>query len=215
MTHFHIPRNDKDKTMGHDIANDNAKRPVRVRVRRSKRVGKRRRVGRLRLPGTEQGAPTPERLAKAEGHVEIGNDEQGARVYTLRDSPLERLNARGGIDPREYSALMKFKQHWHHAGLLPSVGGIDLNRVFASDPGSYSGMAKTERQVFHRQRYREAVQHIGLRASLVVERVVCNEQTLEMAGLALNWRTPAQARAAATELLRDAAYRLAQLWGIG
>ncbi len=202
--------------MGNDIANDNAKRPTRVRILRSKRKGKRGRVGRLRRIRTDEGgAPTPERLAKAEGHVEIGNDEQGARVYTLRDSPLERLSARGGIDPREYSALMKFKQHWHHAGLLPTVGSIDLNRVFASDPGSYSGMAKTERQVFHRQRYREAVQHIGLRASLVVERVVCNEQTLEMAGLALNWRTPAQARAAATELLRDAAYRLAQLWGIG
>ncbi len=136
------------------------------------------------------------------------------RAYVFGESPLERLNARGGLDPSEYSALMKFKQHWHHAGLLPAIGGIDLNRVFASDPWSHSGMAKTERQVFHRQRYRAAVQHIGTRATLVVERVVCAEQNLEMAGLALNWRTPAQARAAATEILREAGYRLAQLWGI-
>lgn len=202
--------------MGNDITNDNGTRAAPARDKKFKRSRKRKRVGRLRQRRVEQpGEPTPERLVKAEGHVEIGDDGQGTRVYALRDSPLERLSARGGIDPREYSALMKFKQHWHHAGLLPSIGGIDLNRVFASDPGSYSGMPKTERQVFHRQRYRKAVQHIGLRASLVVERVVCNEQTLEMAGLALNWRTPAQARAAATELLRDAGYRLALLWGIG
>jgi hypothetical protein len=178
------------------------------------RLKPRRKVGRLRLRSPD-GAPTRERLAKADGHVEVGDDGQGARIYTLRDAPLERLNSRGGIEPREYSALMKFKAHWVQAGLQPSLGGIDLARVFAADPGSFSGMAKTERQVFHRQRYREAVQHIGLRAALVVERVVCAEQTLEMAGLALNWRTPAQARAAATELLRDAGARLAVLWGIG
>jgi len=199
MTHFHIP----------------PKGDITMKTKDGKSRPKRGRVGRLRTRREPLGAPTQERLAKADGHVEIGDDAQGTRIYTLRDSPLERLNARGGIDAREYSALMKFKQHWHHAGLQPSVGSVDLSRVFTVDPGGYSGMAKTERQVFHRQRYREAVQHIGLRAALVVERVVCAEQTLEAAGLALNWRTPAQARAAATELLRDAGYRLAQLWGIG
>jgi hypothetical protein len=160
------------------------------------------------------GAPTAERLAKADGHVDIGDDGQGHRIYTLRDSPLERLASRGAVAPKEYSALMKFKQHWTHAGLQPSIGSIDLTRVFASDPAGGSGMAKTERQVFHRQRYREAVQLIGLRAALVVERVVCAEHSVEAAGFALNWRTPAQARAAATELLRDAGERLARLWGI-
>lgn len=210
MTHFHTPSKDSAKQLTNGESKSATKSPV-------KRLKPKRRIARLRRHTLrdEQGAPTPERLKLAEGHVEVGDDAQGTRVYTLRDSPLERLSARGGIDPREYSALMKFKQHWYHAGLQPALGGVDLARVFASDPASFSGMAKTERQVFHRQRYREAVQHIGLRAALVVERVVCAEQTLEMAGLALNWRTPAQARAAATELLRDAGYRLAQFWGVG
>ena len=183
---------------------------MKVKRQRLKRA-----VGRLRERRGELGAPTAERLRHADGQVEIGDDGQGTRIYTLRDAPLDRLNGRGALQPKEYSALMKFKAHWVQAGLQPSLGGIDLARVFASDPGAYSGMAKSERQVFHRQRYREAVRHIGLRASLVVERVVCAEQTLEMAGFALNWRTPAQARAAATELLRDAGERLAVLWGIG
>ncbi len=187
---------------------------TRVKDIKVARLKPKRRVARLRRR-TDEGAPTRERLDKAQGHVEIGDDGQGARIYTLRDAPLDRLNSRGGLEPKEYSALMKFKAHWVQAGLQPSLGGVDLARVFAADPGGFSGMAKTERQVFHRQRYREAVQHIGLRAALVVERVVCAEQTLEMAGFALNWHTPAQARAAATELLRDAGERLAQLWGIG
>ncbi|MDR3468824.1 MAG: hypothetical protein P4M07_23080 [Xanthobacteraceae bacterium] len=182
---------------------------------KGKRGKPKRAVGRLRERASDRGAPTQERLRHAEGAVEIGDDGQGARVYTLRDAPIERMQSRGALEPKEYSALMKFKAHWVQAGLSPSIGSIDLARVFASDPGNYSGMAKTERQVFHRQRYREAVQHIGLRAALVVERVVCAEQTLEMAGFALNWKTPAQARAAATELLRDAGERLAALWGIG
>lgn len=186
-----------------------------ITIAKVKRGKAKRAVGRLRQRASDRGAPTDERLRHADGHVEVGDDGQGARIYTLRDAPLDRLNGRGGLEPKEYSALMKFKQHWVQAGLQPSIGSIDLARVFASDPGGFSGMAKTERQVFHRQRYREAVQHIGLRASLVVERVVCAEQTLEMAGFALNWRTPAQARAAATELLRDAGERLAKLWGIG
>jgi hypothetical protein len=174
---------------------------------------KARRRARTRLP-PDSGAPTPERLAHAQGHFDRGNDA-GRRIYTLRDSPLERLSHRGAVTPREYAALMKFKQHWTAAGLQPSLGNIDLARVFAADPASGSGMARTERQVFHRQRYRQAVQAIGLRSALVVERVVCAEQTLEAAGFALNWRTPAQARAAATEMLREAADRLARLWGIG
>ena len=185
-----------------------------IKIEKVKRKG-RRAVGRLRLRERDRGAPTEERLRHAEGHVDVGDDGRGARIYTLRDAPVDRLNSRGGLEPKEYSALMKFKAHWVQAGLQPSIGSIDLSRVFASDPGGASGMAKTERQVFHRQRYREAVQHIGLRAALVVERVVCAEQTLEMAGFALNWNTPAQARAAATELLRDAGARLAMLWGIG
>jgi hypothetical protein len=132
MTHFHIPAKPKKA------------------------------VGRLRQrPPIPDGMPTPERAAKAEGHIDIGDDGQGTRIYTLKDSPLDRMNTRGALDPKEYSALMKFKQHWHHAGLAPSAGGMDLNRVFSADPSSFSGMAKTERQVFHRQRYREAVQHIG------------------------------------------------------
>src|SRR5690242_3233941 len=88
--------------------------------------------------------PTEQRLRHAAGSYVEGDDKQGRVIITMRDSPLERLFARKGISGVEYTALQKYKHHWYHAGLEMGLGGMDLNRVFAPDPGSMSGMAKTE-----------------------------------------------------------------------
>jgi hypothetical protein len=80
---------------------------------------------------------------------------------------------------------------------------------------SFSGMARTEAQVFHRQRYREAVQHIGMIGASVVEQVACQEISLEQAGYKLGWGSKPQAIAAATERMKAALDRLVELWGVG
>lgn len=164
---------------------------------------------------TSQEGPNRFRLRHAAGAFEVGDDRQGNRVYTMVDTPLARAHARRVISDLQYRALAKFKHHWTCAGLEPSFGSSDLDRVFGSDVTGYSGMAKTEAQVFHRQRYREAVTAVGLVASRVVEAVVCEEKKLEEAGSAiLGWKHPLQARAAAVEKLRDAGDRLAREWGL-
>lgn len=101
-------------------------------------------------------------------------------------APLERLRAKGDLTEGEYKALLKYKHHSRNA----------------------DGVA------FHGDRYREAVQAIGMRSALVVDRVVCAEQPLERGDLALGWRTPATARAAATDILKAAGGHLARLWGM-
>jgi len=78
-----------------------------------------------------------------------------------------------------------------------------------------SGMAKSEGQAHHRQQYREARALLGHRPAIVVDNVICAEHPLEVAGYAIGWTNRPQAVAAATEMLRDAGYRLAKLWGIG
>lgn len=158
--------------------------------------------------------PTDERLCLAAGAFDEGNDKFGNKTYTMRETPLDKMRP-DRISGPEYAALQKFKIHWYHAGLEPSCGSVDLNRIFASDPSNFSGMAKSERQYFHRQMYREAVQEIGMRASLIVERVVCAEMPLSEAGEALGFASPYRARMAAADYLRDAGHRLARLWGIG
>src|SRR5262245_10639129 len=155
--------------------------------------------------------PTPERVRRAGRDFERGDTGQ----ITMRDSPLERAFARGVITQEQYSAGQKYRHHWYHAGLAEPLVSVDLNRIFAKDVGGYSGMAKSEQQLFHRQRYREAAQSAGKVGSHVLEWAVCREVVLEQVGYSLGWGSRAQAYAAAVERMKAALDELCKLWGIG
>ena len=160
--------------------------------------------------------PTPERIRRAQGFVERGNLGRGRTgVVTVRDSPIERARSRNVISQAQYTAALKYRHHWYRAGLASPLSSVELNRIFATDMTSFSGMARTEAQVFHRQRYREAVQHIGMIGASVVEQVACQEVSLEQAGYKLGWGSKPQAIAAATERMKSALDRLVELWGVG
>lgn len=168
--------------------------------------------------------PTPERLAKAEEFFTVGDDQTRGKVYTLQDSTMDRLYSRllkaaprAEEDNlrREYTALQRYKHHWYHSGQSPKIGSVDLNRVFALDPTSLSGMPASERQAHHRQQYRDARNALGHRAGIVVDNAICYETTLEIAGYAVGWKSKPQAISAAIECIRDSGERLARLWGIG
>ena len=166
------------------------------------------------IPNAEYG-PTVQRLAIAQGNVSIGDDKQGGRTYTMRDSPLDRAHKKGMVSGAQHSALQKFRHHWYHGGSAPSVGSVDMDRIFSGDPGGMNGMPKSEKQAFHRSKYREAVEEIGLRSSFVVEGVVCYENSLDEVGMKLGWSSPYRAREGAKGLMVGAAVKLAKLWGIG
>jgi hypothetical protein len=168
-------------------------------------------IKRRKQPLVERRAlPTPERLRRAGADVERGDSGQ----ITMRDSPLERALARHAVTPEQYSAGQKYRHHWYHAGLASQLGSLDLNRVLAVDIGAYAGMAKTENQLFHRQRYREAAQAVGKIGSYVLEWAVCREIALDQVGQGLGWSSRAQAYAAALERMRAALDELCKLWGI-
>ncbi len=157
---------------------------------------------------------TIERIRKTCGHFAVGDDKQGGKTWTMMDSPLERMATQGRLSKTEYDGLVKYRIHWFRAGLQPTLGSVDPNRIFASDPSSFSGMAKSEAQVFHRQKWREACELLGHRAGIVVDNVVCAEQSALSAGMCIGWKNRPQAEAAAIEILRDAGYRLAKHWGM-
>jgi hypothetical protein len=158
----------------------------------------------------DERGPTNARLRKSEGY-EIGNATGAIQV---RDAPIERMVARKIITEKQYSGLGKYRIHWFNGGLSPSYGGLDPNHIFASDISNFAGMAKSERQVFHRQQCRAANAVLGMKGTWVVERVVCQETTVEDAGRLMGWKNRPQAVAAATERLREAADRLCHLWGM-
>jgi hypothetical protein len=155
--------------------------------------------------------PTRERLRHAGGDFERGHTGQ----MTMRDSPLERVFARKLVTQRQYSAGQKYRHHWYHAGLSGSLGSIDVNRVFSDDLGGFSGMAKTDQQLFHRQCYRQAVQAVGKIGSHVLEWTVCREMPIDEVGYSLGWSSRPQAFAAGVERMRSALDDLCRIWGIG
>ncbi len=193
-------------------------------------------IRRTGIPATKQGkpnpeyvrsifeGPTPERLAKADNHFTIGDDKQGTRIYHFHDSTLDRLYSRLARQAKgcgeeehiriEYLALQRYRHHWHHGGLEASIGSIDLDRIFASDPSSMSGMAKTERQAHHRKQYRDAVELLGWKPHIVVENIVCADTSIEIAGWAVGGNSRTQARDSAERILRESARKLAKHWGI-
>jgi hypothetical protein len=162
-------------------------------------------------PGAEQRAqPTVERIRRAGADFERGDTGQ----ITMRDSPLERAHARKLITHQQYSVGQKYRHHWYHAGLADQLQSVDLNRIFAADRSNFSGMAKTEVQVLHRQRYREATQAVGKIGSHVLDWVVCRETPLEQVGYTLGWGSRPQAYAAAVERMKTALDELCRLWGL-
>ena len=178
-------------------------------------------IRRTGVPATVNGQPNPEygptveRMLRAGESYTVGDDKQGAKKYTMRDAPLDRALAKGIISGAEHSALQKYRHHWYHAGQAPTIGSIDLNRIFSGGDGGPAGMPKSEGQVFHRQRWREAQSCLGIRSTAIVDKFVCGEQNLEVCGQILGWNSKPQAIAGAAEIVRDAGYRLARLWGIG
>jgi hypothetical protein len=159
--------------------------------------------------------PTLERLQKAQGSYSIGDDKQGTRIYHFHDSPLDRLYSRlirgsGRRDEdvlrKEYSALQKLRHHWNAAGLESAPRSVDLDRVFSSDPGSMSFMAKTEGQAFHRQMYRKASDKLGHQMSILVDNFVCYEWDQQVA----SGMSPYLFR----KKIREAGQTLARFWGI-
>lgn len=143
-------------------------------------------------------------------------DERGPTpefVGKMRQSPINVALSRGQISRQQGIAAEKFYNHWYRAGLSENFGSADLNRVFGGEGGG-AGMARTEAQAFHRQRYRQAVTLIGLRGSWVLERVICRETSFEDTGRELGWKNRPQAVACAVQLARDALDTLCSEWGI-
>lgn len=164
----------------------------------------------------EPGKPTPERLRHAgflkDGDFEVGGNKRDGVRYRMTDNPLARALARQIISGEEYTGLKVYALHWFAAGLQGHLNSLDPNRVFAFDPAAMTGLARSEAQADHRQRYYLAREHIGRRPAFVADAVACQEQELTAVGHRLGFRSDYRGRVAALDILRDAGSRLSALW---
>jgi hypothetical protein len=163
------------------------------------------------VPADDAG-PTLERLKQSGGFfTDVGRTKSSRRV-TMQDDALGRAWMRQKISGEEYAALKRYALHWLAGGLLGPLQSVDLNRIFAFDPGAMSGLAKSERQQDHRSLYWAAHDEIGTRPALVADAVACAGCSLEQTGHMLGYRSPWHARDEARKILSDAGYRLSQFW---
>jgi hypothetical protein len=156
--------------------------------------------------------PTPERLRQSHGNFEIGGNRRDGQRFKMTDSPLGKALAREIISGEEYTGLKVYALHWFAAGLQGHLNSLDPNRVFAFDPAAMTGLARSEAQADHRQRYYLAREHIGRRPAFVADSVACRETDLTTVGHWLGFKSDYRGRAAALDILRDAGGRLSALW---
>jgi hypothetical protein len=173
---------------------------------------------------------TPERAAKtAEPYTVIAtNDERGATLETQRlvDAPLLRLYGAGmlgslarddsrGTAVQRRDAGEKLYAHWYYGRMFP-LGSRDYRKPYSAAGDGFAIMPQTERQAFHRIRWREADECLGSDRTAVVTRAIVIEERepLDVGMIVSNRKDRAQARAVAIEWLIDGLDRLRNLWGM-
>lgn len=172
--------------------------------------------------------PTLERLLIAQSGVSVGGDDRGGKVHRMMDAPLDALymklvkaaKTENQIDRlrSEYAALDKYRRLFVESGMVGSIGSVDPNRTYSPTPFGRDFCGKSERQCNDRDEYRKAVicldkhEKWGHKQTIVVDNVVCAERSLIVAGWSVGKESPSWAYEFAKTVLRDAGWRLHELW---
>ena len=158
----------------------------------------------------DSAGPTEERLKRAGDYFTMVGRARSKHI-TMLDDALGKALVKQIIQPDEYHGLRRYALHWVAGGLLGHLSSIDLNRG-SCDLVSNSGLAVTERQIYHRDLFHRAHDAIGLRPAFVADQVACYEVEITKVGTMLGYRSAWRGREKAIELLREAGYRLVKFW---
>lgn len=160
----------------------------------------------------DDAGPTPERLRKAARFFTVAGRSRSSRKITMLDDALGRAWLRQIISAQEYSALRRYALHWVAGGLQGPLGSVDLNRIYAFDPSSMTGLARSEAQLDHKRTYYAAKQAIGFNPSFVADQVACFGRGLQETGMSMGFRSSYRARSRAAEYLSSAGAGLAKFF---
>lgn len=160
----------------------------------------------------DNAGPTAERIRHAGEFFTIAGRSRSNRRINMLDDALGRAWMRHFISGEEYSALKKYALHWLAGGLQGHLGSVDLNRILAFDPGSMTGLCKTEAQAEHRARYWSAHEHLGTRPAFVADHIACFDSPVSTVAMMLGYASPCRGRERVRQILCDAGYRLVKFW---
>jgi hypothetical protein len=145
---------------------------------------------------TEKNVSDPRLLAER-AHPQDGEDRKDrqhtrrrARSVTvnLSESPLGWLHARGHLSDRQFDAGEKLRADWERAHLAPRITmRWDATPVSGGKRSAPAASNETELQIAAKQRFADAIDHLGSDLSDIAWRIICGGEGTPLAEKNLGW----------------------------
>ncbi|PIX63992.1 MAG: hypothetical protein COZ43_13015 [Sphingomonadales bacterium CG_4_10_14_3_um_filter_58_15] len=109
-------------------------------------------------------------------------------TVNLSESPLGWLHARGHLSDRQFDAGEKLRADWERAHLAPRVTMCwDAAPVAGGKRRIPAALNETEAQLAAKQRFNNAIDHLGSDLSDIAWRIICGGEGTPVAEKNLGW----------------------------
>jgi len=109
-------------------------------------------------------------------------------TVNLSESPLGWLHARGHLSDRQFDAGEKLRADWERAHLAPRVTMCwDVAPVAGGKRRIPIALNETEAQLAAKQRFNNAIDHLGSDLSDIAWRIICGGEGTPVAEKNLGW----------------------------
>jgi hypothetical protein len=133
-----------------------------------------------------------ERALPQDGEERDGGEPKRRRARSvtvnLSESPLGWLHARGHLSDRQYDAGEKLRADWERAHLAPRITmRWDAAPVAGAKRRTPAVLNETEAQLAAKQRFTNAIDHLGSDLSDIAWRIICGGEGTPVAEKNLGW----------------------------
>jgi len=109
-------------------------------------------------------------------------------TVNLSESPLGWLHARGHLSDRQFDAGEKLRADWERANLAPRITmRWDAAPVAGGKRTAPAILNETEAQLAAKQRFSNAIEHLGSDLSDIAWRIICGGEGTPVAEKNLGW----------------------------
>ena len=109
-------------------------------------------------------------------------------TVNLAESPLGWLHARGHLSDRQFDAGEKLRNDWERANLAPSITmSWDAAPISGSRRSAPELLNATEAQIVAKDRFDQALHHLGNDLSDIAWRIICGGEGVPAAEKNLGW----------------------------
>lgn len=119
---------------------------------------------------------------------QTGHRRARSVTVNLSESPLGWLHARGHLSDRQFDAGEKLRSDWERAHLAPRVTmRWDPTPIGGAKCRAPAPFTETEGQIAAKQRFADALDHLGSDLSDIAWRIICGGEGTPLAEKNLGW----------------------------